>query len=67
MVSHRKLEESDVKCTAAAPEAVAVFSNGSFSGAKEDRARKQRACRKRTMNERCREERQVFPSKGTLS
>jgi len=36
MVSHRKLEESDVKCGAAATEAAAVFSNGSFSGAKKD-------------------------------
>lgn len=36
MISHRKLEESDVKCRAAALEAVAVFSNGSFSGAKKD-------------------------------
>lgn len=36
MVSHRKLEKSDVKCGVAAPEAVAVFSNGSFSGARKD-------------------------------
>lgn len=27
MVLHRKLEESDVKCGVAAPEAVAVFSH----------------------------------------
>lgn len=36
MISYRKLEESAVKCGAAAPEAAAVFSNGSFSRAKKD-------------------------------
>lgn len=34
MVSHRKLEDS--RCGVAAPEAVAVFSNGDSSGAKKD-------------------------------